>query len=149
MQSSFYNFYCLNTLAKNFYRLNPTLSYANYKISITSDIHISSISNIIPNKIVVFDTVVQSKNKKFFENVIYCQPDKNSIYIKYNIDIFNNLSLDTSLKFIHSFDNKKIQKMNQYFWSNLSFENQTEINKINELLNRMELNLNNDFLICK
>ena len=40
--------------------------------------------------------------------------------------------------------------MNPYFWSNLSDENQSELNKINELLNLMkEVKLNNDFIICK
>ena len=71
MQSSIYNFYCLNTLAKHFYRLNPTLSYSNYKISLTPDILVSSVSNIIPSKLIVFETDVQSKNKRFSETVLF------------------------------------------------------------------------------
>ena len=147
MQSTIYNFYCLNTLAKNFFRLNPSLSYANYKVSLNSDINVSSISNIIPNKLIVFDTGVTFKNKQFIETVMYYQSNKDHINIKYNIDIFNNLSLDTSLK-IDRF--LKVPKMNPYFWSNLSIENQMELNNIYELLNQMEeVKLNKDFIICK
>jgi hypothetical protein len=90
MQTSIYNFYCLNTLAKNFFRLNPSLSYGKYKVSINSDINVSSISNIVNNKLLVFDTTVQIKNKQFIETVMYFQADKKHININYNIDIFNN-----------------------------------------------------------
>lgn len=151
MQSTIYNFYCLNTLAKNFFRLNPTLTYANYKVSLNSDINVSCISNIIPNKLIVFDTDVKFKNKQFIETVMYYhQPDKDHISIKYNIDIFNNLNLDTSLKLDRFFDKEKTPKMNPYFWCNLSDENQKELNNIYEILNVMEeVKLNKDFKICK
>ena len=150
MQTSIYNFYCLRTLAKNFYTLNPTLSYTNYKVSLNSDINVSSISNIISNKLIVFDTSVQTKNKEFIETVMYFYPDKKHINLNYNIEIFNNSKLDTSLKFVHFFDDKEVPTMNPYFWCNLSIENQTELNKIYELLNQMkDVNLNNDFIICK
>lgn len=167
MQTSMYNFYCLKTLAKNFYRLNPTLSYTNYKVSLKPDINVSSISNIISNKLIVFDTSVQFKNKQFIETVMYFYPDKKHIGLRfveppevyppvrdislnYNIDIFNNSILDSSLKFVHFFDNKELPTMNPYFWSNLSVENQTELNKIYELLNQIkDVNSNNNFIICK
>ena len=155
MQTSIYNFYCLKTLAKNFYKLNPTLSYTNYKVSLKPDINVSSISNIISNKLIVFDTSVQFKNKQFIETVMYFNPDigqsppVRDISLNYNIDIFNNSRLDSSLKFVHFFNNKELPTMNPYFWSNLSFENQTDINEIYELLNKIEDVNSNNFIICK
>jgi len=156
MQTSMYNFYCLKTLAKNFYKLNPSLSYTNYKVSLKSDINVSSISNIISNKLIVFDTTVQFKNKQFIETVMYFNPDKigffpsvRDISLNYNIDIFNNSRLDSSLKFVHFFDNKEVPTVNPYFWSNLSVENQTDLNKIYELLNEIKDVNSNDFIICK
>ena len=125
MQSSIYNFYCLNTLAKHFYRLNPTLSYSNYKISLTPDILVSSVSNIIPSKLIVFETDVQSKNKRFCETVLFSQLNKDQYNINYKIEVFNDLELDTSLKLVRNF--KTTQKLSPYFWCNLSSENQTEL----------------------
>ena len=149
MQSSIYNFYCLNTLAKHFYRLNPTLSFSNYKLSITPDITVSSVSNIVPNKFLVFKTDVQSKNKKFVETVLFSQPDKDRCNIKYNIDVLNDLELNTSLRLFRFFDTKTPPKMNPYFWSNLSTENQTELYKISKLLELVQVDKTNEFTIYK
>ena len=146
MQSSIYNFYCLNTLAKHFYRLNPTLSYSNYKLSLTSDIKVRTVSNI-QNKLIVFDTDVEYQNKRFIETVMYYQSAKDTTNIKYNIDIFDNLNLDSSLKIVYNFKNE--QKMNPYFWSNLSAQNQTELNKIFELLKVIDIKPKDYFTICK
>ena len=147
MQSSIYNFYCLNTLAKHFFRLNPTASYMNYNLALNPDISVRSLSNTIPNKLIVFDTDVQFKNKRFIETVMYSRPDRERINIKYNIEIFNDLSLDTSLKFVF-FPEK--EKLNPYFWSNLSVENQGDLNKITELLVSFDFKDRlTDFTICK
>lgn len=148
MQSPIYNFYCLNTLAKHFYRLNP-LSYANYKIKLNSNIEVSSFSNILLNKLIVFDIDVSLNNKRFIESVMYYQPDKEHTNIKYNIDILNNSKLDTSLKFVYHFDKEITPQMNPYFWSNLSIENQTELNKVSELLKHINIKQNDEFIICK
>ena len=149
MQSSIYNFYCLNTLAKHFYRLNPTLSFSNYKLSITPDITVSSVSNIIPNKLLVFKTDVQCKNERFIETVSFSQPDKDRCHIKYNIDVLNDLELNTSLKLDRFFDIKTPPKMNPYFWCNLSSENQTELYEISKLLELVQTDKAKEFTIYK
>jgi hypothetical protein len=145
MQTPIYNFYCLHTLAKNFYRLNPTLSYANYKFS-NNIITVNCISNI-SNKMIVFDTDVKFKNQRFIENISYFKSDS----IKYNIEIFNEMKLDSSFKLVRFFEDKgSTQKMNPYFWSNLSYRNQTELEKICDILNQFDLTPSpNNFIICK
>ena len=86
---------------------------------------------------------------RFVEPPEVCPPVRD-ISLNYNIDIFNNSRLDSSLKFVHFFDDKELPTMNPYFWSNLSVENQTELNKIYELLNQIkDVNSNNNFIICK
>lgn len=128
MQSSIYNFYCLNTIAKHFYRLNPTLTHSKYKLSLTSDITVSSVFNIIPIELFIFKTEVQSKNKKITEFVLFSNPNKDQYNFNYKIDIFNisgrtsdkHLELDTSLKLDRFF--KTTPKMNHDLWSNLSVE---------------------------
>lgn len=137
--SYIYNFYCLKTLAKPFYRRinHPSgtnrINFSNSDFQLKGDIRIF-------NKSTTSQIELQYKNHKFYETYFYSH-----FCINYDLMIFKNNQFDNKLNIAKDFiRNGNIELMNTDFWISLSVQNQTVLNHLYDILetNENEDNIN-------
>jgi hypothetical protein len=125
--SNIYNFYCLKTLAKPFYRtlINPR-GYYNIKFHNFDFCGITSIFK--RDDLIITEVDLQYKKQRFLEKCLY-----SSDGINYDLSIFNNNQLDNKVKIVNELRDElrdEFDKIEPDFWLNLSIQNQKDISKI-------------------
>jgi|LakMenE01Jun11ns_1017448.scaffolds.fasta_scaffold9948082_3 hypothetical protein len=124
-----YNFYCLKTLAKPFYRMikhpqtTNRINFSNSDFELKGDI-------IRFNKNINCQIELQYKNYKFYESCLY-----SPLCLNYDLMIFKNNQFDNKLNITKDFNrNGNMELMNTDLWISLSVENQTTLNNIYDIL---------------
>ena len=124
-----YNFYCLKTLAKPFYRMinhpqaTNRINFSNSDFELKGDI-------IRFNKNINCQIELQYKNYKFYERCFY-----SPFCVNYDLMLFKNNQFDNKLNITKDFNrNGNMELMNTDLWISLSVENQTTLNNLYNIL---------------
>lgn len=135
--SGIYNFYCIKTIAKPFYRIINHNSGIHNNINFSnSDFELKG--NIMKNdKNILSQFKIQYKKYKFFERYLY-----DPHHINYDLTVFKDNKFDNKLQIARDiWAKEKIEIMNTDPWISLSVENQETLNY---LYNILEIKSNED-----
>ena len=129
--SGIYNFYCIKTIAKPFYRIidhNNSVMHNSINFS-NSDFELKG--NIRKNdKNILSQFKMQYKKHIFFERCIF-EP----YHINYDLTVFKDNKFDNKVQIVKDIGKKeKIEIMNTDLWTSLSVENQTTLNYLYNIL---------------
>ena len=125
-----YNFYCIKTVAKPFYRLiNHTNSNCNQAYN---QIHFSNSEFDLKGEIAKHNRHIRSqieiqfKNHKFYERCLYTP-----YHLNYDLSSFKNNQFDNKVQIVKNFD---LTDLNTDMWLSLSVQNQTVLNRLYNIL---------------
>jgi hypothetical protein len=122
MSSCIYNFYCLKTIAKPFYRMishpegTHKLQFCNSDMSVNGKL-------IKSNKLIISNIELKYKKHILFERCLY-----SPFHINYDLSIFKEKQFDNKVQIVA--DKQYLEKMNTDLWINLSVQNQSTLNHL-------------------